>query len=260
MQDRVALPLGQPPRIVRAMCSALHGVVEVERYRLDGFCCLNLFEGHGVVSIDGRAHRIRPGYAGITRPDEDIEYRYEGKALLAFVHFVPARGAEPAFVPVMQDLGTSFASVRAGIAEIAQLHPVYPAQAAATFWHLLWGLVARDAPHDDRATLHPALRKAIELTTRDLSKWITAARIAKHVGLSQTHLNRLFATAFGMTVTGYVRDQRMLLARHLLEHSDLPIKQIACQVGLPDPHHFNKTVRRAFGRSPSQLRTPRVTA
>jgi AraC-like DNA-binding protein len=260
MQDRVPLPLGQPPRIVRAMSSALHGVVEVERYRLDGFFCLNVFEGHGIVLIDGKGHRIRPGYAGITRPGEDIEYRYEGKALLAFVHFVPVPGAEPVGIPVMQDLEASFESVRADIAEIAQIHPVYPAQAAASFWHLLWGLVARDAPHDDRATLHPALRKAIDLVTRDLSKWISAGRLAKHVGLSQTHLNRLFATAFGMTVTGYVRNQRMLLARHLLEHSDLPIKQIAYQVGLSDLHHFNKTIRRAFGTSPSRLRSPRVTS
>jgi len=38
------------------------------------------------------------------------------------------------------------------------------------------------------------------------------------------------------------------------ERGILPIKEIAIRVGLPDPQHFNKIVRRQLGASPSELR------
>ena len=43
-------------------------------------------------------------------------------------------------------------------------------------------------------------------------------------------------------------------ARYLLEHSTMPIKAIARDVGIPDLHLFNKTVRRELGKSPREVR------
>jgi transcriptional regulator GlxA family with amidase domain len=58
----------------------------------------------------------------------------------------------------------------------------------------------------------------------------------------------------GMSIAQYVRHRRMQRALHLLRYSDLPIKQIGEAVGVPDPHFFNKLVRRAFGRPPREIR------
>jgi AraC-like DNA-binding protein len=55
-------------------------------------------------------------------------------------------------------------------------------------------------------------------------------------------------------VTEYVRRRRVERARHLLLHSGLSIKQVACEVGLPDLQLFNKTIRRAYGVAPRSLR------
>jgi transcriptional regulator GlxA family with amidase domain len=43
-------------------------------------------------------------------------------------------------------------------------------------------------------------------------------------------------------------------ARHLLLNSTLPIKVIAREVGIPDPHLFNKIIRRELGKAPREVR------
>jgi len=40
----------------------------------------------------------------------------------------------------------------------------------------------------------------------------------------------------------------------LLVYSTLPVKVIASEVGIPDLHLFNKTIRRELGHSPRAIR------
>jgi len=51
-----------------------------------------------------------------------------------------------------------------------------------------------------------------------------------------------------------VRKCRLERAVHLLLYSDMPVKQVACDVGIPDLQLFNKTIRRTFGLAPRVLR------
>ena len=43
------------------------------------------------------------------------------------------------------------------------------------------------------------------------------------------------------------------MARHLFETSDLPVKDVAAAVGIPDPQYFNKQFRRINGMSPTSF-------
>ena len=63
-----------------------------------------------------------------------------------------------------------------------------------------------------------------------------------------------------MTVEGYIRQRRVERALHLLAHTTLTVKTIAGEVGLPDLHFFNKTIRAAAGLSPREYREQRGTA
>jgi AraC-like DNA-binding protein len=44
----------------------------------------------------------------------------------------------------------------------------------------------------------------------------------------------------------------------LLQTSDIPVKQIASSIGMPDLQVFNKAVRLTFGVSPRALRRPDI--
>src|SRR5690606_24808837 len=59
--------------------------------------------------------------------------------------------------------------------------------------------VARDP------TLHPGVQRAIEIVELHLSRPIRIRWLALQVGLPHNHLTRLFRSALGTTVVGYVR-------------------------------------------------------
>jgi AraC-like DNA-binding protein len=83
---------------------------------------------------------------------------------------------------------------------------------------------------------------------------LNADRIAREVGAPQHAVARAFRQRFGMTVPRYALQRRMAHARYLLESTDLPIAAVGERVGVPDPHYFNKLVRRFLGSNPTRIR------
>lgn len=249
------LSLSRPPAILRMSGRAVHGLQEVERYRLEKFWCLNLYQGRGELNIGGQTFAIEPGYASITWPGVEMAYRYQGRAILTWVHFLPGRGRRLAEIPVMQDLGRDFDRLRMDLQSVASLYRSQPQRAVARLWDILWRLTPWQEPGKNALPgRHPALARAMDVIDGRIADPLEVRSLAGEIGLSQTHLNRLFRSAVGMTAGQYLRTRRLELAHHLITHTTLPIKSIAAQVGIPDPHHFNKLMRRYAGKAPSRLR------
>lgn len=248
------IPLHACPSIAATDGWAILGRTGVEHYRLNRIWCLNLYDGEGELHIAGHVFPIRPGYASITVPDEEMQYHYKGPAILAWAHFYPAVTSGRERIPVMQDVGEKFVQIREGLREAAAVFPAEPVRAAARLWDILWSLTRRPETTVSPSPPHPGLRLALDTLHADMARPVCVSELARRTGLSQTHLNRLFREKFGETVTGYVRRRRVEWAEHLLRHTTLQIKAIAAQVGIPDPHLFNKTIRRALGKSPCQIR------
>ena len=89
---------------------------------------------------------------------------------------------------------------------------------------------------------------------RRLGDSLNVADLAEELGISHNHLTRLFRSKYGMTIAGYIRKRRVERARHLLAFSTIPVKSVAVEVGIPDLHLFNKTIRAVLGRSPRAVR------
>jgi transcriptional regulator GlxA family with amidase domain len=83
---------------------------------------------------------------------------------------------------------------------------------------------------------------------------VSIADLAAGVGLSVSHLARLFRDATGTTPRAHLHALRMARARLLLERTSLSIAEIMSQVGAADPSHFARDFRRAYGASPRALR------
>ncbi len=78
------------------------------------------------------------------------------------------------------------------------------------------------------------------------------------VHLSPSYLNAYFARLVGQPPIAYLIDLRLRRACELLRGTDLPIKEIAVQVGYPDQYFFSRIFRRRQGVSPRgyRLRAP----
>jgi AraC family transcriptional regulator len=85
-------------------------------------------------------------------------------------------------------------------------------------------------------------------TAIDLDDLAAAAMV------SREHLCRLFAAATGRSPIETVRLARLDRVAVLLSRSNYSVKEIAEICGFANPFHLSRAVRRAFGRSPRELR------
>ncbi len=85
---------------------------------------------------------------------------------------------------------------------------------------------------------------------------LSAAVIAAHFGLTPRYIHMLFE-AEGVTLSSFVAEQRLELAKDMLRSrgSDhMSISEIAFASGFSDLSHFNRSFRRRFGATPSEVR------
>lgn len=88
---------------------------------------------------------------------------------------------------------------------------------------------------------------------------IRSGELAQMFDVSPRTLARRFQGATHGTVNAYVQQARILLAKKLLETTDLPIEQIRNATGYLDPASFRRAFRQAAGISPRQYRATYTT-
>lgn len=260
-RNRLFLPLDTPPRIKR-IAAGVHERGTDPHFRLPGHWYFHIYSYEAELTLDGRRYEIRPGYAGLIPPVGQVEYRFYGRCAHLFAHFEPGPSTGQLIpFPVMQDLGLRYLPLTDAFHQAIQWFDSQPSRAEAWLWHTLWQLAASSnkspaVPREPEPN-HPAIRRVCQLIEQHLWKQLVPMKLADQVDLSLIHLRRLFRQQTGQPLAAYIRRRRALHARHLLQHTSLPIKTIAEQVGLPDPHLFNKIIRRELGVSPKAVRQGR---
>jgi AraC family transcriptional regulator of adaptative response / DNA-3-methyladenine glycosylase II len=78
--------------------------------------------------------------------------------------------------------------------------------------------------------------------------------LARHLGYSTRHLQRLLLDELGAGPVAIARAQRAQTARVLTETTTLAFSEVAFAAGFSSVRQFNDTVRSVFGLSPSALR------
>ena len=82
----------------------------------------------------------------------------------------------------------------------------------------------------------------------------TMATLARHLGVSDRHLRRIFAAEHGVTPLQYVQTRRLLLAKQLLTDTAMPVTQVAHASGFRSLRRFNAAFAGNYRLSPSRLR------
>ena len=81
--------------------------------------------------------------------------------------------------------------------------------------------------------------------------------LARRLGVGERHLRRLFKAHLGTSPSSVARTRRLLLAKQLIDESDLPMSGVAMASGYGSVRRFNEAVRKNWGRTPSALRNRR---
>lgn len=83
---------------------------------------------------------------------------------------------------------------------------------------------------------------------------IGLVEVAAQAALSPYHFLRLFRRALGVTPHQYLVRARLARAARLLAHEEMPVTEVALEVGFEDLSNFIRSFRRAAGVSPSAFR------
>jgi len=96
--------------------------------------------------------------------------------------------------------------------------------------------------------------KVHECLVAEFSDAPTISELGKRFGLNKNKLIAGFKKQYGKTISDFVQEQRLEEARRLLQQTDLPIIDVANQVGFNHQSNFATAMRRRFGMTPKQFR------
>jgi AraC-like DNA-binding protein len=105
-----------------------------------------------------------------------------------------------------------------------------------------------------RGLSHSALRCVEEYIEAHLDSPLDIEELAAIVRMSPSHFTRSFHRSAGVTPHRYVVQCRIMRARELLTASDLPLTEIALNVGFSDQSHFCRRFHELVGVPPGAFR------
>jgi transcriptional regulator GlxA family with amidase domain len=106
-----------------------------------------------------------------------------------------------------------------------------------------------------QSALRPPIQTVQALVRDRPTDDLSVGALARHAGMSERTLSRVFRTETGMTVNAFVEAVRIDLARRLLEDSDLPLKTIAGLSGFGSTHAMRRAFLHRLGVTPTDYRS-----
>lgn len=220
--------------------------------------------GHGSYRVGGQEYRLGPGDLFLLRPgqlasysasqDDPWEYYwvgFNGAFATKVMQHTPFSDQQPVFhalqpQPLQQLLQSIFAA-----------RGPQPANEAAMVGHLylflsaLMEQAAQKAPHAPSPASQYVL-SAIKYIQFNYSHDISIDDIARTVGVSRSHLYRLFMSNVGQSPIDYLTGYRIGEACELLKNPQLSIAEVAASVGFFDKFYFSRVFKKAMGVPPSR--------
>ena len=114
-----------------------------------------------------------------------------------------------------------------------------------------------DILHGDKKqkdTCRNVLNDALNFIRNNISLNITAEDVAKSVNLSSRQLNRILTANLNMTISEFIRNERILRVREHLKKTSLSLQEIASLTGFNDEYILCKTFKKITGISPGKYR------
>ncbi len=216
---------------------------------------VHLYLYAGSIAVDGQTHSFGHGSLSITPPNRALEWSFPEHAPHYYAHLLPGPGAGTVTVPVVYQPIKWLDAAVTDFEYIGGHYLTRPIAAQSRIWALLWRAIDGDGtPNGDATHLPPTVQIVMSVIEQSLPEKIVISELARRAGVSHNHLIALFKKSLGLTVRAYIRKRRCERAAFLLRETSLSITSISREVGLPDLHHFNKTIRSEFGLSPRALR------
>jgi len=239
-------PHGAPEAIVIICITGIGWCSDSARSDSDG-PTIEVPAGYALLIPPGAPHRY---WTGVDEPWTIWWVHVTGQAVPDWVDRL-GHGDRPATFEVRSQ-GRAVEQVRAALTALEDPRGRSSMmRAAGAAWSLLTGLLA---DQEDGAQRSAPVRHALARLRADLASQVSVPEIAAEVGLSSSHLAALFRQATGHGMLAHRTELRMSRARELLAITTAPVREIAAEVGYPDPFYFSRQFRTMNGCTPTAYR------
>lgn len=100
----------------------------------------------------------------------------------------------------------------------------------------------------------PMIQKVLTYVDTNLCADLSLKAFSEYLSVNASYLSTLFKKEMGISLTDYVNQKRILHAQRLLVSTDLPIKTVATQCGIPDVYYFSRIFKKISGITPKSFR------
>ena len=228
-----------------------------ETIRFDRHYFLYAVSGTMRLEDEGRVWVLPPARAAWIAAGEPIHITIPRGITAASVLFDPAvfaRPAHPLRVIEMSELARNL------VRSVRGFGPETPATPLSESLFQSLALVAEEAARAPSQAWQPlgrsgAVQKALMLTEAQLAEAPSFETIARETGLSSRALARKFEAELGLTWRQAQRRMRMVKAMELLaDQPDLPVTEVALEVGYNSLSAFNAAFREQTDLTPTGFR------
>ncbi|QCX01963.1 helix-turn-helix transcriptional regulator [Aggregatimonas sangjinii] len=94
------------------------------------------------------------------------------------------------------------------------------------------------------------IEKAVDLIKEEIATVGNVVALANDVGLNQNTLQAGFKQLYGKSVNQFIRDERIEMAKDLIETSNMNITEITYAIGINSRSYFSKLFKEKFSVSP----------
>ena len=237
-------------------------------YRIErpsGFtvCTLEfILHGNGTAQSGDQSFPLKAGTFFTYRPGEPIYFHADGEPMTKYFlsaltpdiwkhsWFDQIPSGEPRIVP-------GRLSGPALLERILAPGPVFGYDREAAAESMLegfgaWLVASGRSPQQARTP--DLVERAFELLETQFKELESVAAWADRLGVSQSHLCRVFKHHHHKTPYAELTDRKLQHAYRRLSQSHLTVQEVALEVGYDDPFHFSRLFKRRVGFPPSRSR------
>lgn len=231
------------------------------------YCIHYILSGTGYYSVNGKIHQLSAGDTFILYPNTEVKYYADMKEPWEYA-WVGFMGTDALSILRSTDFSKEQPFIEQGKIPKrilkSQLNHIYEVkgnshESAVAMTGALYTLLstfmhyggAKEPAKDISLTY---VEKAKNYISTSYSYPITIEDVASYVGISRSHLFRMFQSHQRESPKEYLSSFRIQQACHLLKKTSLSISSIAYSVGFENNLYFSKAFKKQMKVSPSQYR------
>lgn len=96
--------------------------------------------------------------------------------------------------------------------------------------------------------------KCVDYIQANLQQELRLESIAEYLNMNPTYLSRLFKKEMDVSISAYIKTERLKTAAHLLQYSNYSISEISEYLNFSSQSHFTSSFQELYGLTPKKYR------